>query len=114
MYSNLITPPDFVEDKFKNIVLVNFDAESIELLGRYLMVANESYNVYTYKQEMDETDWLLKAVELSDCVIVNCNAKFDLNMELCGLEKSYTVGLPTHKNNLENLLNYFELENLNK
>lgn len=114
MYSNLITPPDFVSDDFENIVIVNFDQDDIELLGRYLMSADISYNIYVYKSEMDDVEWLNKAIKLSKNVIINCSKKFDLNLDLCSLENSYTVGLPTHKNNVNSILNYFEESKSNK
>jgi len=45
-YSNFITPPDFVEDDFHTVTVVDASPKDVELLGQIAKGTNNAYNVY--------------------------------------------------------------------
>lgn len=109
-YSNFITPPDFVNDKFHTVTVIDALIDEIELLGRMCQFSNESYNIYLYRSDMHEDQWLYKAVDISDAVIINTSV--NTNESLFKLNKVYYYGdknyvSPAHKVN--NILQYFLL-----
>jgi hypothetical protein len=89
MHSNFITPPDFVDDKLHTVTVVEATVEDVELLARMCENSEEMYNIYLYRDEMQNADWLAAAVLQSDAVIVNVT---EGNQWLCGQEKTYYYG----------------------
>lgn len=71
MYSNFVTPPDFVKDNLHTVTVVDATVDDVELLGLMCQHTNESFNIYLYRNEMNNIEWLNKAIALSDAVIVN-------------------------------------------
>lgn len=65
MYSNFITPPDFVD----NVLIVDASAEEIQLVTEFLHNAETTYNVYMYRADMDDTKWLNEAVHRANIVL---------------------------------------------
>ena len=89
MYSNFVTPPDFVNDQLHTVTVVDGTLEEIELLGRMCQGSDESFNIYLYRSEMNDIKWLEQAVEHSDAVVVN-DAKHELYLDfLFSLEKKF-------------------------
>lgn len=110
MYSNFITPPDFVEDNFHTVTVVNATNEEVELLGRMCKGSDDQFNIYLYKPEMDDLDWLKKAVHLSDAVIVNTNNLTQTLEDLLVLDKTYYFGTNNYiakAQQVENVFQYF-------
>lgn len=108
MHSNVITPPDFVNDKLHTVTVVDASVEDVELLARMCEVSDEMYNIYLYRTEMDDTEWLNSAVDRSDAVIVNSDVLDNINLR--GKEKTYYYGdktflVPATK--INNPLEYF-------
>ena len=108
MHSNLITPPDFVSESLHTVLLINLVENDIELVARMCASSDEMYNVYVYRKEMDNKNWLDQALEVSDTVIINCAVNFEHTIKICNMEKTYTLGFPTHVQNLNHVLDYFE------
>jgi hypothetical protein len=90
MHSNFITPPDFVDDQeLHTVTVVDATVDDVELLARMCENSDEMYNIYLYRDEMQQPEWLAAAALRSDAVIVNVN---DHNQWLCGQEKTYYYG----------------------
>lgn len=69
--SNLITPPDFVKGRTYSVVLIDPAQTEIEDVTLFLMASKRKFNVYLYRAEMNDEDWLNKAVKKSNAVVVN-------------------------------------------
>lgn len=112
MYSNFITPPDFVDDKFHTVTVVNATNEEVELLGRMCKGSDDQFNIYLYKTDMNDLLWLKKAVELSDAVIVNTDQLDHVLEDLLVLDKTYYYGernFLVQANRVENVFQYFAI-----
>ena len=94
MTTNFITPPDFVDDPNHNILLVDTDPVDVETLAFLCAGHDESFNVYLYKADMEQVDWLNAAVERADAVIVNTdiNDFSPIKDKLVDLTKTYYYG----------------------
>lgn len=109
-YSNFITPPDFVDDDFPTVTIVDAIPDDIEMLGRMAKEHHESFNFYLYHQGMNDKDWLNEAIARSTAVIVNTN-DFD-NEELCVKDNVYYYGPKVYvseANKVHTLFDYFAL-----
>ena len=90
VYSNFITPPDFVDEDLHTVLVVDSSHEDIELLVRMCEHSDEMFNIYLYKSDMGVPEWLDIAIEKSAAVIVNAENKN--NHWLCKLEKTHYYG----------------------
>lgn len=110
MYSNIITPPDFIDDSFHTITVVGADEESIAQLVDYCRYADISYNVYLCNNKVDNPEWLQEAVRRSQSVIL-----FDdenSNRELLQLPNSYYIGDKSYvcpSSKIKSILDYFAI-----
>lgn len=116
MYSNYITPPDFVDDKLHTITVIDASIDDVELLAKYTQQSDEDYNIYLYRNEMNDLPWLAAAMNKSDSVIVNIdNSNW---LDLCRTSKVFYYGnidilSPSIK--ITNIMEYFvRRKNLNK
>jgi hypothetical protein len=112
VYSNFITPPDFVKDSFHTVTVINATDSEVELLGRMCKGSDDQFNIYLYRLEMNDLDWLKKAVDISDAVIVNTNKLDKTFEEFMMLEKTYYYGTNTFlvkANKVENVFQYFAI-----
>jgi hypothetical protein len=90
MVSNLVTPPDIVDNQLHSVLLVAPDLTDLDAVIRFCQYATEIYNVYVYTPNMDNHDWLSRAVDASDAVIVNSQS--GSYQQLCLLDKTYYYG----------------------
>lgn len=71
MHSNFITPPDYVE----TVLILNAPEEQIKVLATMVQNADQCYNVYFYRDEMNNPEWFnrirLKADVILDAKITN-------------------------------------------
>jgi len=112
VYSNFITPPDFVEDQFHTVTVVNASTEEVELLGRMCKGSDDQFNLYLYRSEMNDYVWLRKAVEISDAIIVNTSITDNILEELLLLDKTYYYGgksFLVKANKVDNVFHYFAI-----
>ena len=65
MHSNFITPPDYVE----TILILNAPEKQIKVLATMIQHRDQSYNVYFYREEMNNTKWLEKIQEKADIIL---------------------------------------------
>lgn len=70
-FSNIITPPDFVETRAYTVLLIDPEWTEVEDVAFYLKTAKEAYNVYVYRSEMDDSTWFERAVSKSQHIILN-------------------------------------------
>lgn len=108
MYSNFITPPDFVDEHKHTITIVEATTQEIELLYNVARSGTEDYNIYLYRTEMHNLNWLTTAISRSNGVIINFDRWKDL--EIFKSEKLYYYGQglvvsPAQK--INSLLDYF-------
>lgn len=71
MFSNIITPPDFIDNDLHTITILNCDDKDIELLYHACKYLDRSINVYLYRSAMNDTVWLNTAIDRSHYIVVN-------------------------------------------
>ena len=71
VYTNFITPPDFVTNGNHTVVLIDATEQQIDQLAEFCRTAINSYNVYIYRNGMNDIDWLKSAMSQADTFIVN-------------------------------------------
>lgn len=71
MYSNFITPPDFVTDDFHTLTVINASEADILLLTQFCQYSDVPYNIYMYRDEMNNNSWLTQAIEKSSATIIH-------------------------------------------
>ncbi len=75
-YSNVITPPDFIQDNdFENVLIIDpYDSE-LESLVVFLKTIKKSYNVYLFRTmaftRKDDLAWLDVIANQCQTIIVN-------------------------------------------
>lgn len=65
MHSNFITPPDYVT----SILIVDATADEIEAVAERCRDSQESYNVYMYRKDMDDLNWLGHVAKRVDTIL---------------------------------------------
>ena len=65
MHSNFITPPDYIE----TILVLNASEEIVRHLGMIVQDSDRAYNVYFYKEEMNDPSWFHKISIKADVVL---------------------------------------------
>ncbi len=71
VYTNFITPPDFVANDNHTVVLIDATEQQVNQLAEFCRTAINSYNVYVYRNGMNDIDWLKSAMTQADAFIVN-------------------------------------------
>jgi hypothetical protein len=66
MHSNFITPPDFVP----NILIIDASADEIEAVAEHCKDSQESYNVYMYRKDMNDYNWLSQVFKRVDQILI--------------------------------------------
>ena len=69
--SKLVTPPDVVKGRAYSVVVIHPTLEEVDDLALFLQYSERQFNVYLYRAEMNDEEWLNKVVEKSNTVIVN-------------------------------------------
>jgi hypothetical protein len=108
MYSNLVTPPDIVNNGLHSVTLVDPEQADVDAVVRFCQFSNTAFNVYVYTPNMDNNKWLSDAVNASDAIIIN--TRTDDYQDLCLLAKTYYYGPKNYVENQRKLsepLHYF-------
>jgi hypothetical protein len=79
MHSNLITPPDFVDEPMLSVLIVEPTPIEVENIAYWCRTADRSWNIYIYMNDMNNQDWLEQAIERADYLLVN-NADSPLSL----------------------------------
>ena len=97
MDSNLITPPDIVQNNSHSVMLVDPEQFEVDAVIKFCQYSSRPFNVYVYTPNMDNLVWLEQAANASDAVIVNSRSN-NYN-HLCLQKNTFYYG---PKNFLEN------------
>lgn len=96
--SYFITPPDFVDNCNKNILLIDVADIYVQSIMQLCQTTLDSLNVYLYHCDMESNEsykaWINKAVELSDAIILDPTESdlSPLKNSLRKLNKTYVYG----------------------
>lgn len=112
MYSNFITPPDFVNNELPTILVIDATWDDIETLALYCQNTTYLYNVYLYQDVMFDTKWLEQAAQRAHVIVLNSE------VSACTNEKNQLLKDPRtwyygpnrylgNSNQLDNLLEFF-------
>jgi len=71
IYSNFVTPPDFVDEPKHTVLLIDVFDDHVQSLGKFCKHTTAEFNVYLYNANMDDMTWFSKAVDRADVIIVN-------------------------------------------
>jgi hypothetical protein len=69
--SRFITYPSLVEKEYKTILIVDASNDNIEDVGLFCKASQADYDIYLYKEEINDTDWLNTIANFADCILVN-------------------------------------------
>jgi hypothetical protein len=108
MDSNLVTPPDIVDNGLHSITLVDPEQSDVDAVVRFCQYSDRAFNVYVYTPNMENVEWLSQAVDASDAVIVNTRTNNYNDLSL--LAKTYYYGPQNFVENQKKLadpLHYF-------
>jgi len=90
MDSNLVTPPDIVNNDLHSVTLIDPEQAEVDAIVRFCQHSYQGYNIYVYTPNMDNPGWLAQAVNASDATIVN--TRTDDYKDLWLLDKTYHYG----------------------
>jgi hypothetical protein len=110
MDSNLVTPPDIVENVLHSVLLIDPEQYDVDAVIKFCQHCDTAFNVYVYTPNMKNTEWLKQAVDASDTLIINTRS--NNNQEMCLLERSYYYGPKLYLENprkIDDPLHYFVL-----
>ena len=108
MHSNVITPPDIIDNELHTFLVINASLDDVDLITRACESSFECYNIYLYAAEMQDESWLKKVLSKAESIIINSDLPgFD---DLYLDKRTYYYGnnivlAPAKK--IENLLEYF-------
>ncbi len=71
MTTNIISPPDFVDDPNHTVLLVDATFTELEMLAHLCSVHEESFNLYWYPAFANNLDWMNQVALRADAIIVN-------------------------------------------
>lgn len=111
MDSNLITPPDILDNGLHSVTIIDPEQQDVDAIIRFCQHSNTAFNVYVYTPNMDNIQWLSQAVNASDAVIIN--TRTDNYQDLCLLAKTYYYGPQNYVENQRKLsdpLHYFAVQ----
>lgn len=108
MDSNLITPPDILDNGLHSVTVIDPEQTDVDAVVRFCQFSDAVFNVYVYTPNMDNRKWLSDAVNASDAVIIN--TRTNDYQDLCLLDKTYYYGpklFVENQRKLEDPLHYF-------
>lgn len=111
-YSNFVTPPDFVEDQFPSVLIIDADWNDIDNLALWCKTAPVNLNIYIYSDIMLNELWLAEAINSVDTVIMNtANSAIDhVKKELLKASNVWYYGdksFLANKQKIQSPLDYF-------
>jgi hypothetical protein len=114
MYSNFITPPDFVRNDLHSILLVDPTEQEVTDCALICKNVGTDFNVYIYLEQYQDFEWLEQAFNLSKAVIINTasNNLSKVKDQMVTHPKSYYYGEKNFFDNnkrlspMEYLINY--------
>ena len=112
MATNFITLPDFVDEPHFNILLVDVDASDIENLAYLCSNHDESFNVYLYHVDHNDTLYLNRCADRANAIIVNTtdNSLSSIKDHFIDMPKTWYYGPKNFLNNprrINNVVDFF-------
>lgn len=112
MTTNIISPPDYVDEPNHTVLLVDTSYEDLELLAHLCSVHDENFNIYWYPAGANNLDWMNDVAHRADTILVNTepNEFSFIKDRLAVLPKAYHYGPKNFLNNNhkhESVLDYF-------
>lgn len=94
MYSNFVTPPDFVEDDYHTVLLIDPVESQVMDISLLCKSVGSDFNVYIYLDHYNNYKWLEEAFNRSDSVLINTvqNSCSQVKDKLVEHNKSYHYG----------------------
>jgi hypothetical protein len=72
MNSRIITHPSTVEKRTNfTVVLIDAGIEEVENITLFCQVSRQNYDIYLYKQDLNDLQWLDTIVQLADHTLIN-------------------------------------------
>ena len=108
MHSNLVTPPDIVSNQSHSILFVDPDQSDVDAAISFCQHSDKTFNIYVYTPNMNNLNWLTKAVNACDALVIN--TKSDDYRDLWLLDKTYYYGpkiLVENSKRLDDPIQYF-------
>jgi hypothetical protein len=111
-FSNIITPPDFINSRALSVTIIDPEMTEIEDVAFFLKTAAESFNVYVYRSEMNDEKWLNKVATKSIAIVVNTvnTSCSKIKDKLAVNPKTYYYGPKNflmNRNRIEKPIDYF-------
>lgn len=80
--SRFITHPDTVQPNTNHtILLIDADKTDIETAGLFCKVSNKEYDIYLYKHDLSDLQWLSAVANLSDHILIKEDSKVNITGE---------------------------------
>lgn len=76
MISRVITYPSTVEKSSNTtVVIIDASVQDVAEITAFCQSSNKEYDIYLYKHDLDDVQWLSIIAQLSDVVLVNQQTK---------------------------------------
>ena len=104
-HSNIVTPPDFVEENETSVLLVDVQWTDVEDVALWCKTAPKSYDIYIYQDIMLDPEWLIQSVNRVKVVIMNMetSAISDIKKDLLRTPKVHYYGIDKFLSNPQHL-----------
>jgi chlorite dismutase len=106
MYSNFISPPDFVSgNENHRVLIIDAEKETIADLALICKSAGSDFDIYVYDTDMDDLGWLQEAFNRSNVAMINTKptALSPIKDRLTEHPKSYYYGPKNFLNQLKKI-----------
>lgn len=93
---------------FHSVTLIDPEQSDVDAVIKFCQYCEKTFNVYVYTPNMNNNEWLSRAVEVSDAIIVN--TRTENYKSFCLLEKTHYYGPKLYMENSRKLsdpLHYF-------
>jgi hypothetical protein len=72
MNSRIITHPSTVEKQSNHtVVLIDATVEEVENITMFCQISDQNYDIYLYKQDLDDLQWLDAIVQQADYTLIS-------------------------------------------
>lgn len=110
-HTNFITAPDFINENEHTILIVDAAPIDIETLAFLCASHSESFDIYLYKESMEDLGWLIQAAGKANTILLNTvkNSISAVKETYAAKENVYHYGDITYPNDrrIESVLSYF-------
>lgn len=113
VYTNFITPPDFIDEEKHTVLLIDVDEAAVQNLAAWCKMSDYEFNVYLYNYTMNDLEWLGEAVSRAESIIIDTTPTelSAVKDRIAEMDKSYTYGpknFLVNTKRIKNPLEYFQ------